>query len=428
MPFLEGPFAFTGKLDMLSAYRMRGVDGIVVRRKGGPSREKIKTDPSFKNTRYTMSEFGGCSRLGSYVRLAMHDLKQLSDYNFGSDINSIMRQVQLRDSTGEWGRRKITLSDHARMLEGFLTTKKAPSFDSIVRTPVYYTMDRANRSVRVEIPELLRDINYFPQNNHAMFRLTITLGIVPDLRYDIPAKEYLAEKWYDPSCYATHASTDWNPSLKGMGSTTLDLAMETLPPEDGWTLMLAIGIQYGAFRESGKIEKVKRFGAAKILALRGKDEASEDAVDDGGIEEDEVPFVDEAMTQDVSSVDRDSGGYREPEVRYVYTMKETKVEAREVKTTYSYVVQVSVQGDVDNTLDKAPTRLMGQETHCMLVSQPSGYKNDWLCETQYHRASLETGTMVGTSLRPRRAKTRARCSFSSSENFNEHQYRRSISP
>ena len=119
MPFLEGPFAFTGKLDMLSAYRMRGVDGIVVRRKGGPSREKIKTDPSFKNTRYTMSEFGGCSRLGSYVRLAMHDLKQLSDYNFGSDINSIMRQVQLRDGTGEWGRRKITLSDHARCSKVF---------------------------------------------------------------------------------------------------------------------------------------------------------------------------------------------------------------------------------------------------------------------------------------------------------------------
>ncbi|MBT1709451.1 hypothetical protein KK062_14505 [Fulvivirgaceae bacterium PWU5] len=355
MPFLEGPFAFTGKLDMLSAYRMRGFDKIIVRRKGGPSREKIKSDPSFKNTRHTMSEFGGCSRLGSYVRLAMHHIKQLSDYNFGSDINSIMRQVQLRDGTGEWGRRKITLSAHARILEGFLTTKKAPSFDSIVRTPVYYTMDRANRSVRVEIPELLRDINYFPQNNHAMFRLTITLGIVPDLNYDIPAKEYLAANWYDPSCYATLASTDWNPSLKGMGSTALELAMETLPPEDGWTLMLAIGIQYGAFRENGKIEEVKRFGAAKILALRGKDEASGDGVDDDGLEEDEVPLVNEAVTEDMPAVEPEEelGEYREPDVRYVYTMKAEKMEARQVETAYSYVVQVAAQDHVDYTLDIA---------------------------------------------------------------------------
>src|SRR6187431_2167851 len=122
MPFLEGPFAFTGKLDMLSAYRMRGVDKIVVRRKGGPSAEKIKTSENFKNTRRTMSEFGGCSRLGSYVRKAMIQIRHLSDYNFGSDINSVMRQVQLRDDTTEWGRRRITLSEHTRLLEGFSTT------------------------------------------------------------------------------------------------------------------------------------------------------------------------------------------------------------------------------------------------------------------------------------------------------------------
>jgi hypothetical protein len=394
MPFLEGPFAFTGKLDMLSAYRMRGIDKIIVRRKGGPSREKIKSDPSFRNMRYTMSEFGGCSRLGSYVRMAMHHIKQLSDYNFGSDINSIMRQVQLRDGTGEWGRRKITLSDHARMLEGFLTTKKAPSFDSIVRTPVYYTMDRANRSVRVEIPELLRDINYFPQNNHAMFRLTITLGIVPDLRYDIPAKEYLAAKWYDPACYATRASTDWNPSLKGMDSTTLELAMETLPPEDGWTLMLAIGIQYGSFRENGKIEEVKRFGAAKILALRGKDEASGDGVDDGGVGEEEE-LLNDVVKEDVPVVEhtRESGGYREPEVRYVYTMKEEEVDAREVKITYSYVVQVGIQEEIDSTPDTRRSKQLPQDpiTYAAYI---------YHARRQYHYASLKTGTRVGTSLRP----------------------------
>ncbi|MBT1710562.1 hypothetical protein KK062_20125, partial [Fulvivirgaceae bacterium PWU5] len=116
MPFLEGPFAFTGKFDMFSAYRMRGIDRIVVRRKGGPSADKVKTSPSFKNTRRTMSEFGGCSRHGSYVRMAMLQIRHLSDYNFGSDINSIMRQVQLRDGTGEWGRRRITLSEHTRLL------------------------------------------------------------------------------------------------------------------------------------------------------------------------------------------------------------------------------------------------------------------------------------------------------------------------
>jgi hypothetical protein len=342
MPFLEGPFGFTGKLDMLSAYRMRGVDGIVVRRKGGPSREKIKTSPRCENMRRTMTEFGGCSRLGSYVRLAMHSIRQLSDYNFGSDINSIMRQVQLRDEEyGAWGRRKITLSEHPRMLEGFLTTTKAPSFDSIVRTPVYYTMDRANRSARVEIPELLRDINYFPQNNHAMFRLTITLGIVPDIRYDVAAKEYLPAEWYSPTCYAQDVSTDWNPSLEGMSSTTLDIAMDMLPPEDGWTLMLAVGIQYGAFRENGKIEEVKRFGAAKILALRGKDGTFGRGVGgDGRGGEETIVLNDVVEDEPVVEGELSPEAYREPEVRYVYTMKSDKREKKE-PVVYSYTVYES---------------------------------------------------------------------------------------
>jgi hypothetical protein len=356
MPFLEGPFAFTGKLDMLSAYRMRGVDKIVVRRKGGPSAEKVKTSPSFKNTRHTMSEFGGCSRHGSYVRMAMLQLRRLSDYNFGSDINSIMRQVQLRDGTGEWGRRRITLSEHTRLLEGFLTTKKAPSFDSIARTPVYYTMDRANRSARIEIPELMRDINYFPQNNHAMFRLTATLGIVPDVTFDVAAKEYLPPTWYNRSYYSISASTDWNPSLKGMKNSVLELAMDVLPPDDRWTLMLSIGIEYGAFRESGKIEEVPRFGAAKILALRGKDDASGGGVGNGEMEEKEADVVDETMIEEVPVVDieKKSEGYRQPAVQYVYTMKEAAAEKSEVKV-YSYAISVAVQAEIDSATDKMPT-------------------------------------------------------------------------
>jgi hypothetical protein len=356
MPFLEGPFAFTGKLDMLSAYRMRGVDKIVVRRKGGPSADKVKKSPSFENTRRTMSEFGGCSRHGSYVRMAMLQLRRLSDYNFGSDINSIMRQVQLRDGTSEWGRRSITLSEHTRLLEGFSTMYKAPSFDSIVRTPVYYTMDRANRSARLEIPELMRDINYFPQNNHAMFRLTATLGIVPDVTFDVAAKEYLPPAWYDPSYYSIDISTDWNPSLGGMESTVLTLAMDALPPDNRWTLMLSIGIEYGAFREGGKIDEVKRFGAAKILALRGKDDAS-----GGGIGnemgEEEVDVANKAATEDapVLEIEKKSEGPQAPELRYVYTTKEAVVEKHN-PVVYCYAISFSNK-KIANTFDTPPPAL-----------------------------------------------------------------------
>jgi hypothetical protein len=133
----------------------------------------------------------------------------------------------------------------------------------------------------VDLPELLRDINYFPQNNHAMFRLVITLGIVPDVTFDIPSKEYLPPAWYSRAYNSVSVSTDWSPSLEGMPGTTLQLAMGTaIPPDDAWTLMLSIGIEYGAMRQSGKVDEVARFGAAKIMALQGKDAISDDDDDD----------------------------------------------------------------------------------------------------------------------------------------------------
>jgi hypothetical protein len=346
MPFLEGPFAFTGKLDMLSAYRMRGVDGIVVRRKGGPSGEKVKKAASFKNTRRTMSEFGGCSRHGSYVRMALLQIRHLSDYNFGSDINSIMRHVQLRDGTSEWGRRRITLSEHTRLLEGFSTTLKAPSFDSIVRAPIYYTLDRQNRSARIDLPELLRDINYFPRNNHAMFRLTVTLGIVPDVAYDVPSKEYLPPTWYSRTYNSIGISTDWNPSLEGMNSTTLALAMDApAPPDDAWTLMLSIGIEYGAFRENGKIKEIARVGAAKIMALQGKDKASGKDPGDDGSKEAVARVIDTpTVAERVSplALEKASDVAQQPALRYVYTAKETVTEKQKTKV-YRYTVPLAAQ-------------------------------------------------------------------------------------
>ncbi|MBT1687036.1 hypothetical protein [Dawidia soli] len=350
MPFLEGPFAFTGKLDMLSAYRMRGVDKIVVRRKGGPSAEKIKTSKSFENTRRTMSEFGGCSRHGSYVRKAMNQVRRLSDYNFGSDINSVMRQVQLRDGTSEWGRRRIALSEHTRLLEGFSTTQKAPAFDSIVRAPVYYTLDRHDRSVRVDLPELLRDINYFPRNNHAMFRLTITLGIVPDLTFDVPSKEYLPPWWYSSAYHSISTSTDWSPSLEGMPGSTLELAMEALPPgDDAWTLMLSIGIEYGAVRQNGTIGEVRRFGAAKIMGLQGKDGESEESggemIEDSGERNGETGIV----REDVPARDPqdEPRAMAAPDMQYVYTMKEPATEKKEVRV-YTYTIPVSAREELDD--------------------------------------------------------------------------------
>ncbi|MBT1710110.1 hypothetical protein KK062_17825 [Fulvivirgaceae bacterium PWU5] len=362
MPFLEG-ITFTGKLGDLSAYRMRGCSKIVVRRKGGPNPDELKKGANFINTRRTMSEFGGCSRMGWHVRMTMNPIRRLADYNFGSDINSIMRRVQLQDGTSDWGRRNIILSDHARILEGFSTTQEMPRFDSIVRNPAYYTLDRATCSARVDIPELMHSINYFPQNNHALFRITATLGIVPDLFFDVAKKEYLPHAWYNRGAFGVDASTEWCPSLEGMDATTLQLSMDQTPPEEGWTLMLSIGIEFGSLREGGHIKEVKRFGAAKILALRGREASVEQGPEgnDPGSEE-EVMLREPAPVQNLNftvtrsqseprqaskkapEADRQVNDQRRPQTLqmiYQYTAKTEPAQTEARMYTYAMVISAS---------------------------------------------------------------------------------------
>ena len=59
MAKLTSLLSLSGTLDNLSFYKMEGVEGTVVRRKGGASKEKILHDTSFANTRRNMVEFGG---------------------------------------------------------------------------------------------------------------------------------------------------------------------------------------------------------------------------------------------------------------------------------------------------------------------------------------------------------------------------------
>lgn len=57
MATLEGGIEFTGSVGMLSAYRMKGSDKIILRKKGGPKKKQVLTSQKFKRTRENMAEF-----------------------------------------------------------------------------------------------------------------------------------------------------------------------------------------------------------------------------------------------------------------------------------------------------------------------------------------------------------------------------------
>ena len=91
---LESEFQFTGRLGNVTAYRMRWVDKIFVRKKGGSSKERFLKERSFARTRENNAEFSGRARGVSYVRKALAPVRSLADYNFVGHINKVLKYVQ----------------------------------------------------------------------------------------------------------------------------------------------------------------------------------------------------------------------------------------------------------------------------------------------------------------------------------------------
>jgi hypothetical protein len=271
MAFLE-ELKITGSLGNLSFYKMRGVDKIVVRQKGGAPREYVKNSPTFKVPRLYMSEFGGCSKMGKEVRFMMHPVRVLSDYNFSGFINKALKIVQKQDGTGELGQRSIMLSKHPGLLAGFQLNKNT-IFDSVLRTPITYILERKTLSARVNIPALLRDINFHPNNRHARFCIDVSLGIVPDFTFDPGERAYRPSDWYTTMFAPESVSSPWFPALKGSPATSLDIKLtDQVPADESYSLMLTVGVRYGSPMEDDVVKDVKRAGVAKVIAVAGRPE------------------------------------------------------------------------------------------------------------------------------------------------------------
>jgi hypothetical protein len=266
---------FSGSLGDFTAYKMRGTDKTIIRRKGGADKETIRTSSRFATARLWMTEFGGCSTMGKEVRFMMSPMKALADYNFSGFVNKALKQIQKMDGDSDLGRRAIRLSQYPQLLQGF-SLNKYTTFDSMVRTPVTCTIDRATGSARITLPKLVRDINFFPNSQHPAFSIVVCLGVVPDFTFNSKTGKYAAPKWFDTMQGWNMAETPWYSSLKGSPAQTLEVVLNnTIPPDAGYSLQLTVGVKFGALHDNGAVKQVKRTGAAKILAIAGSQSAAE---------------------------------------------------------------------------------------------------------------------------------------------------------
>lgn len=266
MAKLSSLFSFDGSLDGISVYRMSGVKQPVVRRKGGPSKEQIKTLPSCANTRRNNDEWKGCTTGSSLLMQAFNPLRHLADQATCGRLNGLFCGVQKQDTENVWGRRRIQLSLYPWLIEGFLLTKGNP-LEAVVRTPPVCSISKDSVSARVELPELVPGVNLSLYTPYPLYRLTAALGYMPNLAYE-EAYGHYRPIGNDPRLFAAAVSTQWQPLKNRTAASVLEPCLQGNPPSSPFSLVLTLGIEYGTIGSGGDIEAVRKAGSARIVMVR----------------------------------------------------------------------------------------------------------------------------------------------------------------
>jgi hypothetical protein len=257
-------FNFIGTMAGYTAYRMKGSDKIIIRSKGGPSKHQLKRSHRFVNTRLNNTEFALRSRATKFFRRVAQPMLALADHNVAGKMNALLKHVQYMDPQSAKGQRNVCTTLAPQLLEGF-SFNRSNAFDSIVRSPLTFSIDREAHSARVEIPALVPGLNLVAPGSFPWFSFVISFGAMPDVFYHTSGYKYHRD--YE-QLHPTVHHTEWQHTGNGSGAITLDLPMKYLPPDALCSLVLSVGIRFGVPDEQGGIRQLKSAGAGKVVMGR----------------------------------------------------------------------------------------------------------------------------------------------------------------
>lgn len=266
MARVKGIIQVTGSLKGVSIYTMRGSDEVIMRTKGGPSKNTIKTRESCKPLRDNGREWGGCTKAASGIRRALGEMTRLADYNLSGALNAVCKKIQSTDVEGEKGQRPILVHANRKYLTDFQFNKKYP-FNQVIRVQPAWEIDRQQQSAVVHIPDFDPEQHLTQPNKLPLMRWVINLGITTDVRMDEPGKTYFVENEVLLG-FHREVHTAWTPVKRPQAAQTLQTSIEDIAEylTGNETFVLSIGLEFGTIGMDGEGEAVKYSGCGKILA------------------------------------------------------------------------------------------------------------------------------------------------------------------
>jgi hypothetical protein len=269
MAIVKGAFQMTGSIKGVSFYTVRGSDKVIMRTKGGASKEKIKSSPKFEGLRKQQKEWSGCAKFGSIARYAFGGLHRLADYNLTPVLNGIGKNLMKLDTESETGRRNLKLTAYPQSLEGFNFNRNYP-FNTVLRVASVASLNREKLEASISVPRINTDIDLLNIQRLPFFRLIVAIGTVSDLYYNEQTTDYL------PLVPALHGVSvtltgEWHSTQTILPEQTMTVALEEAEINalaDAVTVLVSMAVEFGNVGFTGQPQEVKYAGCGKVLVSR----------------------------------------------------------------------------------------------------------------------------------------------------------------
>lgn len=148
----EGIIQLTGSIGNLSFYKSQ--DGYLARKKSGPGRDRIMSDPAYARTRENIAEFRRAVLATKLLRRAFHEcLRSTIDNRASSRLTGAMVKVIQGDARNPRGERKV-LDGKVALLEGFEFNRNG-KLESTFSAPYIASIDRATGTLTVDVPSCI---------------------------------------------------------------------------------------------------------------------------------------------------------------------------------------------------------------------------------------------------------------------------------
>ena len=247
----------------LSVFTRRGSKKQVVRRKGGPSKKTIMSDPACANTKRASVEFGGCSSAATLIKNAMPNVSHLTDFMLRSRLHGICSAIIKLDDTEGANYKSILFSKGLHLLDGFCFNEEHP-FDSVLSTSIPCVIDRTEFKATVYLPPISPGHNFRNPWAPSYYRFRLNLGVIHDWAYD--ERQGYQPTHVDVMEFTASVDSEWMQTKDPQPSQIMSIQLNNPGFVEGSHLLLSIGIEFGT-KKLEEIIPVNRTGCGKILVI-----------------------------------------------------------------------------------------------------------------------------------------------------------------